>query len=266
MAAGISSRMKRSLLLDISSSEVEQLSKTLMGLGKNDRPLLLYLLDHAKQAGYTDIFLVVGQRYVAFQEIFGDQISNNEYQDLKIHYAIQSIPNERTKPLGTADAVFQALEQYTQLRESTFSICNSDNLYSVAAFKALQHDDHENAMIRYDRKGLLYDQEKISKFALLNVDDAGFLIDIIEKPTSLVSEKTQWVSMNLFKLYGPMVYPYLRDCPLNPIRKEKELPTALLNMCRENDQALITIPRSEHVPDLTQKEDIDSINDFLNDG
>jgi glucose-1-phosphate adenylyltransferase len=265
LAAGASTRMKESLSQDKSSSEIDQLSKTLIGLGNKDRPLLIYLLDHAKKAGYTEIFLVVGKRYDGFKTLFGDQISDNDYQGMKIHYAIQCIPDIMAKPLGTADAVFQALEQYPQLRESTFTICNSDNLYSIEAFNALQLDDHTNAMIRYDRNGLVFDREKILKFALLEVDADGFLNDIIEKPISLDTGKTKWVSMNLFKLYGPMVYPFLRDCPLNPIRKEKELPTALLNMCRENHQSIFTIPRSEHVPDLTSKEDIDSFNDFLND-
>jgi len=265
LAAGASSRMKESMTLDKSSIEIEQLSKALIGLGKKDRPLLFYLLDHAKKAGYNEIFLVVGERYDAFKSIFGDKISNNEYHGMKIHYAIQTIPKERTKPLGTADAVLQALEQYPQLRESTFSICNSDNLYSIEAYKALQDDQHKNAMISYDRNGLLFDQEKISKFALLEINNEGFLIDISEKPTSLEAVNSNWVSMNLFKLYGPMVYPFLKDCPLDPVRNEKELPTALLNMCRENSQAMFTLPRSEHVPDLTRKEDIESFNDFLND-
>jgi len=265
LAAGASSRMKESLYRDFSTSGIDQLSKALIRLGKKDRPLLFYLLEHAKKAGYTEIVLVVGQNYNGFKSLFGNQISNNEYQGLKIHYAIQSIPNGRNKPLGTADAVYNAMKQFPHLQEEYFTVCNSDNLYSVDAFKELQEDDHKNAMIRYERNGLLFNQEKISKFAVLEIDDAGFLIDITEKPKSLDTNKTQWVSMNLFKLYGPMVYSYLRDCPLNSIRNEKELPTALLNMCKENDKALFTIPRSEHVPDLTKKEDIDSFNDFLND-
>jgi glucose-1-phosphate adenylyltransferase len=265
LAAGASTRMKESMSKGTSSYEIDQLSKALIRIGKKQSPLLLYLLDNAKKAGYEEIYLVVNERYDAFKSLFGNQISNNEYYGLNIHYAIQSIPKGNSKPLGTADAVLQALEQYPHLRESTFTICNSDNLYSIEAFKALQNDDHKNAMIRYDRSSLLFNQEKISKFAVLKVDYNGFLINITEKPASLDAEKAYWISMNLFKLHGPMVYTFLRDCPLNPIRKEKELPTALLNMCGENEQAIFAIPMSEHVPDLTRKEDINSFNDYLKD-
>ena len=67
LAAGASSRMKRSLLKDISPNEVDQLSKALIRLGKKNRPLLFYFMDHAKKAGYTEIFLLVGQRYESFK-------------------------------------------------------------------------------------------------------------------------------------------------------------------------------------------------------
>jgi glucose-1-phosphate adenylyltransferase len=263
LAAGASSRMKRSLLQNDPSRDVGNINKALIGLGRKNRPLLLYLLEHARKAGYTEITLVVSKEHEAFKSLFGDQMSNNEYQGMKIHFAIQEIPKGRTKPLGTADALLNALEQFPQLKGGTFTICNSDNLYSIESFKALQLDDHKNAMIRYDRNGLSFDQEKISKFAVIEMDDDGFLVDITEKPTSLDNEGSIWVSMNLFKLFGPMAYPYLKDCPIDPVRDEKELPTALLNMCRENPKALYTIPRSEHVPDLTMRQDIYSFSDFL---
>ena len=263
LAAGASSRMKRSLAQNDPLRDIGKINKSLIGLGRENRPLLLYLLENARKAGYTEITLVVGKEREAFKSLFGDQMSNNEYQGMNIHFAIQEIPKGRTKPLGTADALLNALDQHPQLKDGTFTICNSDNLYSTEALKALLLDDHKNAMILYDRKGLSFDQEKISKFAVIEMDEDGFLVDITEKPTSLDNEGSIWVSMNLFKLYGPMVYPYLKDCPIDPIRNEKELPTALLNMCRENPKALYTIPRSEHVPDLTMRQDIDSFNDFL---
>ena len=41
----------------------------------------------------------------------------------------------RVKPSGTADALFQALFQFKELRSKDFCVCNSDNLYSVSAFE-----------------------------------------------------------------------------------------------------------------------------------
>ena len=69
--------------------------------------------------------------------------------------------------------------------------------------------------------------------------------------------------MNIFKLDGNMIYPYLKNCPTHSTRKEKELPTAILNMAKENAKAVQGIPISEHVPDLTSKEDIVILKEYL---
>ena len=71
------------------------------------------------------------------------------------------------------------------------------------------------------------------------------------------------VSMNVFKFDGGMFYSYLRDCPIHPERLEKELPTALMNMLSDHPESCIGIPVSEHVPDLTSKEDIAEFISFL---
>ena len=65
--------------------------------------------------------------------------------------------------------------------------------------------------------------------------------------------------MNIFKLYGPVIQPFLEQCPLHPIRQEKELPVAIQGCIQENPTAFLVIPRNEHVPDLTSAEDIEQI-------
>jgi len=265
LAAGASSRMKNSLLSRDTPANVKHLSKALIGIGSFNKPIIDYQISLAKKSGFTDVYLVVGKNYDAFKSIFGYQLTNNDYHGLKIHYAIQHIPKNRIKPMGTSDALLQALDQHSSLRDGTFTVCNSDNLYSENVLKALLNDNNLNAMIRYDRDGLEFSSEKIARFAILYMDDDGFLTNIIEKPDSLDSKKKLWVSMNIFKFNGPSIHPYLKHCPINIERDEKELPTALLNMCHDQEHAMFTIPFSEHVPDLTQINDIEKMNDYLND-
>jgi hypothetical protein len=69
--------------------------------------------------------------------------------------------------------------------------------------------------------------------------------------------------MDIFKFDVSMMYPYLKNCPINAKRNEKELPTAVLNCVKNNAQAFLGIPISEHVPDLTAKEDIILIKEYL---
>jgi len=276
LAGGASSRMKNSQasqsLTDEEVKSANSQSKSLIGLGKSKRPLLDYLLIHAKKAGYTDIYLIVGEKNeMQFKELYGSKDRGNIYNDLTISYALQYIPEGRQKPMGTADAVTQALEQYPHLQDTTFTVCNSDNLYSVAAMNALRNTKTPNAFISYDRGGLLFSAERIARFALVLLDSDAFLVDIIEKPAP--EQVAQYedvngilrVSMNIFKLKGSDVYPFVRDCPVHPERNEKELPHAILNMCHALPKSLIGIPFKEHVLDLTSKDDIAIANMLLTD-
>jgi len=275
LAAGTSSRMKKSEAnSSLSEKEIKHAntkSKSLIGLGNSNRPLLDYLLINAEKAGYKNIYLIVGEDASLFKERYGNNNEKNSYRGLQISYATQFIPKERVMPLGTSDAVFQALEQYPQLQKETFTVCNSDNLYSVDVLKVLRKDQNKNALISYDRDGLLFSLERVSRFALMQFDSENYLKDIIEKPS--IEETNQYkdskgkyrVSMNIFKFNGAMFFPFLATCPIHKERNEKELPTALLNMCKEFPKTMKGIPFNEHVPDLTSKKDIEILKKHIQD-
>jgi glucose-1-phosphate adenylyltransferase len=267
LAGGASSRMKASL--KASGAPNVKVSKALMGMDKDGRPLLDYLLYSAEKAGYKNVYLVIGEHAETFQKYYGNKVKNNVFRGLHISYAIQHIPKNRTKPPGTADALFQALEQYPNLKHETFTVCNSDNLYSVEAFLALKNSKDRNAFIAYDREGLNFTTERISKFALVLLNKENYVMDIVEKPALenvsqfKDSEGKLRVSMNIFKLSGSEIYPFLKRCPIHPERKEKELPTAILNLCHSVPKAMRGIPFTEHVPDLTSKEDIAVMKSYI---
>jgi glucose-1-phosphate adenylyltransferase len=262
LAAGTSSRMNKSLV-------TSNLSKALIGIDESGRPILDYVLMNAKQAGYQNIYVVVGEDSEGFKTNYGSQVKDNDFNGLNLSYATQYIPNNRTKPFGTADALLQTLEQYHHLQKDSFTVCNCDNLYSINAFRALKNSKASNAFIGYDRNGLQFSSERISKFALVHLDRHNYLVNIIEKPKTIAFSKfkdsagTLRVSMNIFKLNGTDIYPFLKNCPVNPERDEKELPTAILNMCKTIPNAMLGIPFNEHVPDLTSKEDITVLKNYI---
>jgi ADP-glucose pyrophosphorylase len=165
--------------------------------------------------------------------------------------------------------LFQALAQFPELQHEAFTVCNSDNLYSVEALQALLTCKDANAFINYNRDGLLFPMEKIERFALTLVDEKSHLEAIIEKPCKNKvnhykdAEGKFRVSMNVFKFTGTEIYSFLKNCPIDPIRNEKELPTAVLNMIHESSSRIKGIPFTEHVPDLTSKEDIAIMKDYI---
>ena len=273
LAGGASSRMKKSLGTEkLSEEEVinaNTRSKALLGFGKNNRPILDFLLLNAEKAGYKNVVIIISEKGALFKAHYGEKQKNNSFNGLSISYATQYVPKDRTKPFGTADALFQALVQFPALQHETFTVCNSDNLYSVEALQALLTCKDANAFINYDRDALLFPMEKIARFALTLVDKNSHLEAIIEKPSKEKvndykdAEGNFRVSMNVFKFMGTEIYSFLKNCPINPIRNEKELPTAILNMIHESSSFIRGIPFAEHVPDLTSKEDITIMKDYI---
>lgn len=277
LAGGLSSRMKKAIQEknhELSAEEIKAAnsqSKGLIPLGKGKRPLMDYLLYNAREAGFKRVVIITGENSEAFKSQYGNKQEENSFHRLSISFATQRIPEGRKKPLGTADALLQAMQQRTWLQKTSFVVCNSDNLYSVKALTLLREARAANALISYDRDRLLFSTERINRFALMKFDEHELLLDIIEKPTPQESmgyadsAGKLRVSMNIFLFYGPMIYPHLQACPLHPVRQEKEIPAALLLMIKANPGTVKGIPLAEHVPDLTSKEDIRILRSYLDD-
>jgi len=262
MAAGASSRMKASEAKDIGTAATEQANnrtKGLIEIGEDGKPLLYYLLRNAQEAGYKTIYLITAADASFFRSTM---LSLPNLDQLQFVFVTQHIPQGRTKPLGTADAVFQALEQFPVLQKNRFSVCNSDNLYSVNAFRRLRSIEQGSGLIAYDSKSLNFTKEKIAGFALLVFDSDFYLQNIVEKPAAADLNKATdehgsvYISMNAFTFDGNVLYSFLSDCPIHLDRDEKELPTALLHMIQEHPRSVKGIPMQEHVPDLTTKKDL----------
>jgi NDP-sugar pyrophosphorylase family protein len=273
LAGGVSSRMKQESgvhggIHPQLQREALEKPKSMIGVGNKGRPFLDYLLLTAQQAGYRDVCIVVGERDATLRRYY-DGGGAAQFPSLAISYAIQSIPAGREKPLGTADALLTALRVMDGWHDQTFTVCNSDNLYSVHVCTLLRSCGFANALIDYDRAGLQFDEKRIYQFAVIQKDTAGYVRDIIEKPSEQqlrdVTDATGriGVSMNIFRLSYNEILPYLETIPLHAVRGEKELPLAVRQMVRDHPDAMMSIPVKEHVIDLTSQSDIPAVQRYL---
>ncbi|HUI63467.1 MAG TPA: sugar phosphate nucleotidyltransferase [Bacteroidota bacterium] len=274
LAGGISSRMKKSVAPQLSGEnslvhDADSKAKSMIGVGRDQRPFLDYLLYNAKQMGYMEVLIVIGEGDDSIRNYYGDKDQDNEFSGLRISYAIQRIPADRKKPLGTADALFQGLKAKREWSGTRFTVCNSDNLYSEKALGLMQEHRYSCAMIDYDRHALQFAWSRIERFAVTLKDAEGFLTGIIEKPSEdeikAATGKNGFVgvSMNIFDLQYDMILPFLEKVPLHPLRSEKELPEAVTMMVREHPKCVFAYPLSEHVLDLTDKNDILPVKRYL---
>lgn len=273
LAGGISSRMKQSVGIPGSLDpsilrDAERKSKAMIGLGDGSRPFLDYLLYTIEQAGYENVVIVVGEKDTSIQEYY-HRMGSRQFRGLRISYATQRIPTGRLKPLGTADALQEALKSKPEWKGRHCTVCNCDNLYSACALTILLHDTHDNAMIDYDRTALQFSQDRIAHFSVIHKDADGYLKKIIEKPSrdeiAAAADVTGriGVSMNIFRFQCERIEPFLENVPLHPVRQEKELPVAVGMMVADHPRSMFTIPLSEHVPDLSSQADIVEVQKFL---
>ncbi len=274
LAGGISSRMKKTVpasdhLDPALRRDAEAKSKTMIGVGGNFRPFLDYLLYNIVEAGYQNAVIVIGENDDSIRAYYEEGGGARQFRRLNISYVVQPIPAGRQKPLGTADALWHALKDNSAWQGQSFTVCNSDNLYSPAALRLMLEATHANAMIDYDRAALQFAPERITQFAVIEKNAVGFLVNIIEKPSPEEMARVAdakgriGVSMNIFRLSYDRIFPCLETVPLHPRRQEKELPAAVRMMVDRNPQAVFTIPHSEHVPDLTLQSDILPVKEYL---
>jgi glucose-1-phosphate adenylyltransferase len=273
LAAGMSSRMKKNLEgIDANSALFEQansLPKGMIGVGKGGRPFLDYQLYNAAKGGFKEIGLVLNEKDTVTKAYYESQMAKNATWGLKIKFAIQLIPADRIKPLGTADAVMQGLEQLPEWKGQKFTACNSDNLYSEKVFNLMATNLHPAGLISYNSEGLGFDYEKVKNCAILFEDANEFLIDLIEKPTDNEVDECKkrngrlGISMNIFNMEYEQGMAYMTSQPLNQSRNEKEMPEALNRIAKDFPGTVKAFHVSEFMPDLTAKADLAEVQAYL---
>jgi glucose-1-phosphate thymidylyltransferase/glucose-1-phosphate adenylyltransferase len=275
MAGGMSSRMKKvegSEALD--STLIQQantLPKGMIGIGKFGRPFMDYLIYNAHKAGYTEVLILKNPKDNVTKPYYDKLVMDGKAWGMKFLYATQTIAPDREKPAGTADAIQQALEQTPEWKGNRFTVCNSDNLYSVNVLKLLSENPVQNIVVSYESVALGVEPERVKSFAVIKADEDNYLVEIIEKPNDEQIESARdakgkiGVNMNVFHFNYEDILAYVRKEPFNPIRNERELPTAVMKMASENPKKVITLGVEENVPDLTSKGDITIVQQYLMD-
>tara|TARA_B110000003_G_scaffold32866_1_gene30550 strand:+ start:404 stop:1246 length:843 start_codon:yes stop_codon:yes gene_type:complete len=272
MAAGASTRMKKSTIDNSLSNEkvkeANNKSKALIEFGKKSIPFISYLLQNIIYSGFKNIYVVTSENDTHFRKNFQD-ILKIDLSKSNIFFPIQYIPINRKKPLGTADAILQTMNQFPELKTNSFCVCNGDNLYSKQALTTIRKTKFKNAFIAYDREGLKFSKKRISSFAIVKIDNENKLIDIIEKPGKQTINESKdslgkiRVSMNLLKFDGKHSYNYFNNCRINKNRNEKEIPDVIKKMTSEGKININGILMSENVLDLTSKKDIVKVQKYI---
>lgn len=225
-----------------------------------------YSVFDAKRAGFDRVvFVIKEENYEAFRETIGSRIEGH----IKVEYAFQrmtdipewaSVPEGRTKPWGTTQAVLAARD----IIHDNFAVCNADDFYGADTFAkvaahlsapTLKSDSHDYCMVGFVLNNTLTDNGSVSRGVCVTRD--GMLNSIVERtkiyrtPNGPVFEENgerfpltddTIVSMNFWG-FTPAVFPQLQqrfetflrgELAENPLKKECLLPNDIGLLLGEN--------------------------------
>lgn len=149
-------------------------AKGMMPVGTNGRPFLDHVLSALADAGCHDICLVVAPEHQAMADYFNGL---GRPSRVRITFAVQPIAD------GTARAVLAAR---AFCGHDPFLVLNSDNLYPADVLQSLVALDGPG-LPAFERESLVsesgFPAERVSGFAVLDVDRNDRLLGIVEKPS-----------------------------------------------------------------------------------
>lgn len=296
MAAGIGSRFEGGI-------------KQLEPVGLHNEIIMDYSIHDAIEAGFNKIIFVIRKDIeVDFRERIGDRVERVcKKQDVEIVYAFQnltsvpegfSVPEGRTKPWGTGQAVLVAKELLCE----PFGVINADDYYGKEAFRKmhdwlmLPHADNAVAMAGFILKNTLSENGGVTRGICKVMDGHSNIIDVVE--TSNIIKKADgkaeadgveidpnsYVSMNFWgfpsmESFEPAYLGMLERgfneffrtaVAENPLRAEYLLPTHIGGLLREGKITVKVLETADKWFGVTYKEDkkavVESFKKLIADG
>ena len=260
LAAGRSSRMK-AFEDDGQGNTGEEIhllktrSKAMLPISHEGKPFLALLLERLVSEGVDDVCVVLSSEDQDTPGWLAPWIPDG----VSVGYARQTIPSDRDKPMGTADAVQRGLEARPEWQGLSVAVFNGDNLPPEGAVAQLKTTTA--GMLAFAQSHLGLPIERTKAFAIVEGSSDAGVHALVEKPTAEDVERLRdehgevWVSMNVFRLPYEALLVGCKLAPIHPVRQERELPTAALLAAEQNGAKLQWIPCRGAFLDLTHPQD-----------
>lgn len=282
MAAGIGSRFGGGI-------------KQLEPVGLNDEIIMDYSVHDAIAAGFNKLIFVIRKDIEAdFRQRIGNRIEALcQKIQVEVHYVFQdlrdlpagcTVPEGRTKPWGTGQAVLAARE----LIREPFAVINADDYYGKNAYQELhdwlmlRHNENAIAMAGFILGNTLSDSGGVTRGICTvhgtHVADVVETRNIVKAPGGAEADGKaldldSLVSMNMWAFPGAQgeIPWFLRvleeqfavffreDVPGNPAKAEYLLPTLIGGMLRREQCTVKVLPTTDKWFGVTYKEDKESV-------
>lgn len=260
--------------------------KQLDSFGPSGETIIDYSIYDAVRAGFNKIVIIIRKD---IENDFMQKIGNKlkELVKVPIHFCYQQmpenefIPKERTKPLGTGQAVLSARDYINE----PFMVINADDFYGKESYSLMHdflekaEDDSHFAMAGYFLKNTLSENGSVAR-GICTVNNDGYLVSIEEH---LEVEKTGNIavgfsegqkhelsldaitSMNMMgftpKIFKGLESGYKVFLPnmKNPLKDEFFLPKVVGDMIHNAEATVKVITTPEKWFGVTYKEDKEEV-------
>ncbi|MDR1481388.1 MAG: hypothetical protein LBI74_02045 [Synergistaceae bacterium] len=161
-------------------------------VGEHGELIIDYSIYDAINAGFEKVvFIITHALEDDFMEVIGDRISKYvktayAYQELDCLPAGYALPEGRTKPWGTAQALLSA----QSVIDGPFAVINADDFYGASAYRTVydwlslsaEMDGNKTrfAMVGYRIENTVSDHGRVTR-GICEADDGGFLVSIAER-------------------------------------------------------------------------------------
>jgi UDP-N-acetylglucosamine diphosphorylase / glucose-1-phosphate thymidylyltransferase / UDP-N-acetylgalactosamine diphosphorylase / glucosamine-1-phosphate N-acetyltransferase / galactosamine-1-phosphate N-acetyltransferase len=253
LARGLGTRMRRDAGVPLDAAQARAAQGGAKAMMPFARPFIDYVLSALADGGITRAVMVIGPppHDAAIRDYFEQTRAGRR---VRVDFAVQS------EPRGTADALLAARDV---VEGTSFLSLNSDNYYPVDAFAQLASLG-ASGLIGFDADALVRDgnieADRVLRYALLDVDDDGWLRAIREKPSPndpLALRPQRWVSMNVWAFTRRI----FEACALvrPSARGELELADAVMIAMRDLGERFRVLPMRAGVLDLSHQSDIELV-------
>lgn len=263
--------------------------KQIESVGPSGEFIIDYSVYDAIKAGFKKvIFIIKEENYEIFKSTIGKRIENH----IEVEYVFQnndnvpvSIPKERTKPLGTAQAILCCKD----IIKENFAIVNADDFYGRDAFFKVKEfisnvkNDNDFALIGYNVLDTITDNGSVKRGVCNIKDDYLVSLDesIISKDNHKLSCKTladnkdikinndTIVSMNMFgftpkvlELFNENFKEFFDNNDL--MTSEYLVPVEINNYLKKKLINVKVIKTTSKWYGITYKEDLNILKDEIN--
>ena len=274
MAAGIGSRFGTGI-------------KQLEPVDDANHIIMDYSIHDAIEAGFNYVVFIIRKDIEKeFKEVIGDRIATIcSSHNVTVDYAFQDIndipgelPADRTKPLGTGQAVLAAKD----VIKTPFIVINADDYYGKEGFKAVHEylvNGGKSCMAGFVLKNTLSDNGGVTR-GICKMDNESNLTEVVEtrnivktengaEANGTIIDMDSLASMNMWGL-TPEFFDVLevgfkeffeKDVPNNPLKAEYLIPVFIGDLLNAGKISVKVLKSNDAWYGMTYKEDVAAVRD-----